>query len=84
MPNLGSINKSLNSDLKSTLLELKKERNKNTRRRNVENLIASKGNPNKVASNNVNKKTNKSVFGPKNKDIIKDLLKLKKIVRLRP
>ena len=83
MPNLGDINKSLksifrlNSDLKSRLLELKNERNKNKRRRSVKNLIASKGNTTKVASSNVNKKANKSAFCPKNKDIIKDLSKLK-------
>ena len=62
MPNLANITKSLkgifglNSSLKSKLLELKKERNKNKRRRNAENLIASKGNTTKVTTNKVNKK----------------------------
>ena len=76
MSNLGNINKSLkgifglNSSLKSRLLELKKERNKNKRKRNIKNIIASKGNTTKVGPNKVNKKTNKSVFSPKSKNII--------------
>ena len=79
MPNLGNITKpfksvfGLSSNLKSRLLKFFKERNINKRRRYAENLIALKDNATKIASNNVNKKTNKSVFGPKYKDIIKDL-----------
>ena len=62
-------------------MELKKERNKNKRRKHVENLITSKGNTTNVTTKKVSKKTNKSVFGPKNKDIIKDLLELKTTVK---
>ena len=83
MPNLGSITKSLrsifglNSDLKSNLLELKKDRNENKIKRFAENLIAVKGNTTIVAPNKVNKKTNKSIFGLKKEDITKDLSELK-------
>ena len=64
MPNLVNIDKSLNSifglnsGLESRLLELKEERNKNKKRRHVENLIASNGNTTKVTTNKLNKKTN--------------------------
>ena len=63
----------LNSDLKSNLSELKKKRKINQRKIYAENLIALKGNKTKTDTIKVNKKTNKSILGPKNEDIIKDL-----------
>ena len=53
----------------------------NKRRRHVQNIIASKGNTTKVTTNKVNKKSNKSIFDLRNKDIMKDLLELKNTVK---
>ena len=65
----------------SNLIRSKKMRNINKRKRRLENLIASKGNTTKITTNTVIKKTNKSVFGLKNKDIIKYFLDLKNAVK---
>ena len=87
MSNLGNITKplksifGLNSGLKSKILELKRERNKNKTRRHIKNLIASQSNTTKIAPNKVSKKTNKSIFDLKNKSIIKDLVELQNKVK---
>ena len=71
MPNLGNITKSLkgifglSGGLKSRLLELKKKRNINKRKRYVENLITLKGNATKVTTNKVNKKSNECFWRKK-------------------
>ena len=72
----------LNSSLKSSLSEFLKKRNLNKRKKH---LIAWKGNTAKINTTKINTtrinnktKTNKSIFGPKRGDIIKDLLEVKR------